>query len=256
MKRMILYLFFILLTPEMLGAQSTTWFQRGLDATEPKEQIEYFTKSIELQENLSDSYFCRANARLSKGDVQGAIDDYSKCIDIDPEDAGAYYSRAVAKQQISIDYQGAVADLVKAFEIDPASPSCINLLNEVYMKNEDYHGAVKFYNKLLELYPDNAAVYGNLGYCNLALKNYSSALKNFNTSLSLEPEQIAVILGIALVKYYNHNSAEAKKYLYQAIERYPILKQGAEGFEIFKNEGYIFNQKDDEALKKMFREWQ
>ena len=43
------------------------------------------------------------------GDLQGAIADYSKAIEINPQDASAYYNRGIAKYQ-KRDLKGACAD--------------------------------------------------------------------------------------------------------------------------------------------------
>jgi hypothetical protein len=75
---MILITLFTGLIPWMLRAQEPNWFQNGLDATETKDQLQYFTKSIKAGMEVSASYFCRASARLGQGDVQGAIEDYCR----------------------------------------------------------------------------------------------------------------------------------------------------------------------------------
>jgi tetratricopeptide (TPR) repeat protein len=244
--------FSFILISMILPAQNTDWFEKGLNATKSTEQIEYFTRSIELGNEVSASYYCRASAKLEHGDIQGAIDDYSKCIEIDPDDAGAYFNRGMAKLQASVDFNEAMADLVKAYEIDPANPVYINMVNDLYLKKEDYPQGIIFYNKVLKLYPGNASVYCNLGYCHLAMQDYSAAMENFNKSVSLQPEKIDAILGIALLYYYKNDRVNAKKNLDQAKALNPILQQGIAGFEAFKKGGCIYNDRDNEVLKTMF----
>ncbi|MDP1623393.1 MAG: hypothetical protein Q8M08_13755 [Bacteroidales bacterium] len=255
MNSRVFLLFGIILIPLMLDAQHADWFEKGLDASDPKEKIIYFTKCIDQEDDLAAAYFCRAGAKLECNDIQGAIDDYSKCIEIDPGDASAYFSRGLAKQSISPDDPDAVADIFKAYEIDPVNPSYINMVNELYLNKEDYPNAIIFYNQVLQLYPENLTVLGNLGYCYLAVKDYSSASDNFNKVISIRPEKIDAILGLALVYFYNNDPVNAKKQLDKARTLKPLLKQGVTGFEAFKKEGFIYNQKDNEALKAMFSAW-
>ena len=72
------------------------------------------SKSKLVQANLknADEYFNRANKRLEKGDLQGAIDDLNQVIKINPKLASAYYNRAVARGQLQ-DNHGAIADFIK-----------------------------------------------------------------------------------------------------------------------------------------------
>ena len=53
-----------------------------------------------------------------KGDLDGAITDYSKAIEIFPQLTGAYYGRGSALRDKG-DLDGAIADYSKAIEIKP-----------------------------------------------------------------------------------------------------------------------------------------
>ncbi|MEI7726086.1 MAG: hypothetical protein WCK09_13340 [Bacteroidota bacterium] len=255
MKIMTLTLLFNMLTPVLLFSQNTDWFQKGFYAEDPKKQIEFFTKSIEQGTDLFASYFCRASSKLSQKDVQGAIDDYSKCIELDSNDAGAYVSRGRAKQSIGVNYQEAVADILKAHEIAKRDSIAILLFDWLDLNKADCQGMIVFYNKVLKLFPVDLSVYNKLGYCYLASGEYSFALENFNNCIALQPKKIDAILGLTLVCYYQNDLVNAKKHLDQAKKVKPVLKKGVAGFEAFKKEGYSFTEKDNETLKVMFSEW-
>ena len=53
------------------------------------------------------------------GDYQGAMEDYSKSILINPNNPITYYNRGVMKDYLG-DYQGAIVDYSKSLEIDPS----------------------------------------------------------------------------------------------------------------------------------------
>ena len=63
-------------------------------------------------------YYGRGSARQKKKDLDGALADYNKTIELDPKHALAYANRGVVKalQQ----KPGAVADFDKAFSLDPS----------------------------------------------------------------------------------------------------------------------------------------
>ena len=51
-------------------------------------------------------------------DYNGAIADYTKAIELNPNYANAYYNRGISKHNLK-DYNGAISDYNKAIEIDP-----------------------------------------------------------------------------------------------------------------------------------------
>lgn len=55
---------------------------------------------------------------MALGDFEAAITDFEKAIEIDPEDAEAYYSRGLAKEALG-QTEKAEADFEKAKDLDP-----------------------------------------------------------------------------------------------------------------------------------------
>ena len=60
-----------------------------------------------------EGFFERANNRIQRGDLDGAISDYSKIIDTDPENSQAYYQRGQSLGALG-ESQAAMEDLNQA----------------------------------------------------------------------------------------------------------------------------------------------
>ena len=60
----------------------------------------------------------RGVAKWRKGDLDGAIADYNRAVELNPKDTAAYYNRGVAKQTRG-DLDGAFADYNRTLELDP-----------------------------------------------------------------------------------------------------------------------------------------
>jgi tetratricopeptide (TPR) repeat protein len=60
----------------------------------------------------------RGSASLNRGDIDGAIADYSRAIERDPKSVTAYGNRGAARRQKG-DLEGALSDLSKAIELNP-----------------------------------------------------------------------------------------------------------------------------------------
>ncbi len=69
-------------------------------------------------QQTAEDFSKRGVAKEKKGDLVGAIADYSKAIELDPKDTIAYFNRGGAKQMKG-DLDGAIADYSKAIELNP-----------------------------------------------------------------------------------------------------------------------------------------
>ena len=83
-----------------------------------------FAEVFKLKPNIFyKSNFEMCAVRKEKtGNMYDAIEEYSKAIEINPEDASAYYNRGNKKSDLK-DYRGAIKDYSKAIEIDPENAS-------------------------------------------------------------------------------------------------------------------------------------
>ncbi len=84
--------------------------------------IDDFTKALGIDAKSIDAYYNRGIAYVYKGRYDWAVDDFSKVLEIDLKNAGAYYYRAIAyyyKQK----YNESWKDIKKAedlgYKIDP-----------------------------------------------------------------------------------------------------------------------------------------
>ena len=62
------------------------------------------------------NFYKSGNKKFDEGDYQGAIDDYSKAIELDPENPDLYISRARLKILLKY-FQGAIDHYSKALEL-------------------------------------------------------------------------------------------------------------------------------------------
>ena len=66
----------------------------------------------------ANEYFNNAIEKITNQDYYGAIADYTKAIELNPNYHYAYKRRGISKNYLE-DYYGAIADYTKAIEIDP-----------------------------------------------------------------------------------------------------------------------------------------
>ncbi|MDO3425965.1 tetratricopeptide repeat protein [Chryseobacterium sp. APV1] len=151
---------------------------------DPKEQI-----FPELED--ADYYFDLGIECYYKGDLSGAITNFSLAISINPNEPDAYYSRAIVKNELYT-WKSALNDYDKALEIAPDFSSA--LINRGGLKDEngDYQGAIIDYQKVIQLEnpekEDLQQAYFNLGNTKLNLKDLKGACESWKKALDLGAE--------------------------------------------------------------------
>ncbi len=136
-------------------------------------------------ENPAEDFFNSAQAKFAKGDLDGAIADYSRCIELDPKNASVYYNRGNAKGAKG-DLDGAIADYSRAFELDPKNVYACNNRGLTKQAKGDLDGAIADYNRVLELDPKNVYAYNNRGLAEDDKGDYDGAIADCNHAIELD----------------------------------------------------------------------
>jgi tetratricopeptide (TPR) repeat protein len=158
------------------------------------------TKNTEA-ETLSDNYFWSGT---KKNEVDGALADYNKAIEINPQNYHAYTSRGDLKTDKLNNTNGALADYNKAIEIAPENPYAYNNRGFLKTKLNDTKGALADYNKAIEIDPRNLRAYNNRGSLRMhELNDYQGALTDYNTAIEINPEYVDA--------YYNRGNLKKDK---------------------------------------------
>ena len=119
--------------------------------------IDAYTKVIELEPFNIPAYFNRAGVRLKLSDYEGAINDYSQCIQLEPS-SRHYEARGLAKYY-SGNYSSAIVDYNKAIELAGIEKQ-LGVFEQLYLyRGEakrmlgDYKGAFSDLNKVCDPWP-------------------------------------------------------------------------------------------------------
>jgi tetratricopeptide (TPR) repeat protein len=127
---------------------TVAYFKRGkayLDNRNVREldlAIADLTKAIEIQPSYAQAYGERGVAYLRKKDHPRAIVNLSKAIELDPSLARAYRMRGVVYQMSQRDSDLALADYSKAIELEPAVPDNYVLRYFVHAAKGDIGSAI------------------------------------------------------------------------------------------------------------------
>jgi lipoprotein NlpI len=122
--------------------------------------------------------------KQTKGDLDGALADYNRAIELNPKDAKAYTNRGLVKQARA-DLDGALADYARAVELDPKD--VLAYYNQGVLKKDrgDLSGALADYTRAIELDPKFALFYNNRGNVKYDQGLWIEALADYRKALDL-----------------------------------------------------------------------
>jgi tetratricopeptide (TPR) repeat protein len=162
-----------------------------------------------------EAYQARGSARAAKGDLTGAIADYTRAIELAPPDTALFYLRGTVRMRIK-DYLGASEDfkaglglestntalqyleeqasaaLVEEGEkgpttLDPEAAAKLQQEGDAARAKGDLMGAIRAYDQAIQVSPPNTALYYLRGTAYLDLGEYAAAAEDFRAGLKLEP---------------------------------------------------------------------
>ncbi len=175
-------------------ADAGTWYEQGLAryrAGDYEGAIEAFSKAIELKPDVPPAYSDRGATFIILGDYERAVADFDAAIALDPDYARAYNNRGWAYYKLGDNAQ-ALANLDQAIELDPNSAQAYFNRANVYEAQGDLEAAIADYGQSIAVDPRD--VFGaSRGYLNRGLiyakqGEFELAISDYNQALSLRPD--------------------------------------------------------------------
>jgi tetratricopeptide (TPR) repeat protein len=208
------------------------WFERGFSATDPGEQVHFYSEAIRLEPDFAYAFNNRGAARMAKGDSDGALEDYDEAIRLKPDYAYAYNNRGAARFnqgdseealedydeaiRIKPDYaealsnrglarldegdrKGAFADFDQAIRLEPTNGGFFYNRANARADKGDLDGALADFDDAVRLQPDDASNYNNRGTVRLDKGDLDGALADFDETIRLRPDHVRALSNRDLV---------------------------------------------------------
>ena len=131
--------------------------------------------------------FNRAGAKKAVGDLDGAIADYDRAIQLDPKDAAIYNNRGLAKQAKG-DFNAAIADFNRAIELNPKDAVAYSNRGNTKGDKGDLDGAILDYNHSIRVNPKYAYAYYDRGLAKKQKSDLDGAIADYNRVIELDPK--------------------------------------------------------------------
>jgi tetratricopeptide (TPR) repeat protein len=121
------------------------------------------------------------------GDLDGAIADFTRAMELNPKDDAPYYNRAQAKR-LKKDAAGAITDYTRAIELGSTNPAAYNNRGNARAENNDRDGAIADYTRAIDLKPDYARAYYNRAVAKKEKGDAAGAAADLKHAQQLDPK--------------------------------------------------------------------
>ncbi len=143
-------------------------------------------RAIDLCE-LDEYYESRGRLRHAQKQDLDAVRDYSRGIELNPEEARFYSLRASVSYALG-DIAGALQDYKKALELAPENAAYFGPCGWLCWQSGRCREAISYYTRAIELQPRVATYRGNRARVYASMRDHGSALADLSIAHHLEPE--------------------------------------------------------------------
>ncbi|MDP6958078.1 MAG: tetratricopeptide repeat protein, partial [Planctomycetota bacterium] len=139
----------------------------------------------QLEEETAQGYNNRGSAREAKGNIEGAIVDYSRAIALDESFVVAWANRGNALRK-NREYDRAIGDYTRAIVLDPKYVDAWNNRGLVRAERGDLTGAIEDYTEALRLDKKRVAAWTNRGNAREKLGDLEGAVLDHTRAIELD----------------------------------------------------------------------
>lgn len=239
------------LLPPWLGLASTYTAQK--DWTQALAVVrrgqERFPQDLSL--TLSAAFI-----RGEQGDLDGAMEEWTRLIDITPENATARAMRGALALQMgrprtaeadiaealrrdphnvvalqarislgmrSNNVRSVLADVDRILEVEPHDTDMLLLRAGIHLENGNLIAAVTDYNRILAIAPNNASALSGIGNAQMVAGKPAEALKSYEAALKAAPNSGAALYNLACAQSMLGRCPQAVELLRRAVTADPRL---------------------------------
>ena len=158
------------------------YLKKLLEQSKPAKPLSQGKHSIS-----AETYFQWANTKYKLGDYIGAIADYSRVIHLQPDAAGAYTNRGIAKAELG-QHLAAISDYDIAILLKPDYADAYNNRGVAKAELGQHFAAIADYDIAIRLKPDDAAAYVNRGNAKADLGQHFAAISDYDIAIRFKPD--------------------------------------------------------------------
>lgn len=163
--------------------------------------IEIYSKCVERSPERAEAYYKRANALNGLGRLEPALEDYDRAIGLNPSYAHALCNRGSLLERLGR-LNDALVSYDRALALDPKDSLTHYNRGSVLKSLERFEEALVSYQSAIGLKEDYAEAYVNRGNVLRELQRHEAAIESFDRGTALNPTIAQAFLGRAVSLHY------------------------------------------------------
>ena len=191
--------------------------QRGEEDEVAGELLQYvnggYPESILILETLAHAYIRNMRSGM-------AFSCLSMRIDLAPDDYQPYEWRGRVLENLN-DRRGAIKDYAKAIELNPNLTSARLRLAELQLETAEIEEAAKNLELLTSQFPDRIDIKARLGQCRFMQGREDDARPLLEAAVKEMPDDPSLLLTLSKLDMVSHNWSQAERWLRHALELDP-----------------------------------
>ncbi len=160
--------------------------KRGLAKARMPDNFDSSTYDFNEMSNLKQGYVLfRSKANTDRDDYDGALTDFNKAIQLNPNYPEAFKNRAYMKM-VKLDFDSALTDFNKAIELHPAYAEAFYGRGHANLAKGDSERAIADYTKAIEIKPDYADAFTFRGFAKSSKGDYDGAIADLTEAIRIK----------------------------------------------------------------------
>lgn len=155
--------------------------ENAYEKGEMEKAIEIYTKIIKLKPDSAEAHYMLGNAYSANGDQISAIDHFEKAVELRTDYYEAFNNLGRALRRYG-DWDASIKHIAKALEINPKFVTAIINLGHAYLRKGDLTKAVSWYQKSIDMSPDDPLPHLCLGRIAYLQGEIEKAIKLYNVA--------------------------------------------------------------------------
>ncbi|WP_226635542.1 tetratricopeptide repeat protein [Brevundimonas poindexterae] len=160
---------------------------RGYQPTEADMALRQPADDMTAREHVT-----RGDILLRGGDVEGALVEFERAVELEPENANAYANRGIAHIDAG-NLTEAAADFERAADLDPSEVVAMNGRGLLAMRAEDYEDAVIQFSRSIRYSRNNVWALWQRAEAYARLEQYDKAIADLDSILATQPDNQSVL---------------------------------------------------------------
>ncbi|MFN6563827.1 MAG: tetratricopeptide repeat protein [Nostoc sp. ChiSLP01] len=223
--------------PKSQSSAENKLYQEGVnkyDIANYEGAVQDFSQLIKLEPKNALAYNKRGDAYYRLGDYEQAQADSSQAILLNPQDANAYYDRGFALYELG-KYKEAIADYTQTIKLNSQDAYAYYGRGLARIQIKDNKGALGDFTKAIAIKPEYTEAYLQRGILRRRLKLRQAAIQDFDKIIKINPSDAKAYYQRGLTQVINNQKDAALEDYSDAININPKY------IEAYLNRGDIYS---------------